>query len=136
VTRSGILSLAAVLSVLVVVSVPRLRTLAVQENEAEALATARLMAEALDSMAGQEPLMPVGRLLQSPQLASLADVELLHEGALLRRHGYLFEVAQLPGARKVVRAWPWAPGRTGKSTYLVELAPASQAITAARGTHR
>jgi hypothetical protein len=67
-----------------------------------------------------------------------ADGELLLGGTLLRRHGYLFELAPLPpllrlpaaplallsgdrGALRdqlAIRAWPWAHGTTGEAAFL------------------
>ena len=131
-TLSGGLSLAAVLAVVVVVSLPRLRSLAVQENEADARATAEILAGALEELPATR-LPTLQELLQSSELASLDDAELLAQGTLLRRHGYLFEVTRLtadgrpalggegsgPAHARAVRAWPWAHGRTGVETFLV-----------------
>ena len=131
---SGTLSLLAIAAVLVVVSVPSLRGLAVQENEADARATAQLLARAL--RAAEEPGTPAPSLraiLREPELAGvLADAELLAKGSVLRRHGYLFEIVQFarglePGAvggRLAIRAWPWDRGSTGEAGVLVTSAGA------------
>lgn len=129
-TPSGALSLLAVVAVLVVVSVPRLRGLALQENLADARATALVLARALAERDGG-PSSSV-RLEELLSLAPLSDAELLADGRLLRRHGYLFELTRLfapadsswggPAAEQglaAVRAWPWAHGRTGTKAYLV-----------------
>ncbi|HEX6882575.1 MAG TPA: hypothetical protein VF530_04285 [Planctomycetota bacterium] len=130
-TPSGTLSLLAVVAVLVVVSVPRLRGLALQENLADARATAQVLARALverDASAS----VALDELLRSAPLDSLSDAELLADGRLLRRHGYLFELTRLfapadatwggseaERGLPAVRAWPWAHGRTGTKAYLV-----------------
>lgn len=142
---SGALSLAAVVVVLVVVSVPRLQDLARQENEADARATAQLLARALGSFPA--PFAPTMReLVRRPELSGgLLDAELLQRGALLRRHGYLFEVTQLAPSMSLpaaplalisgetgvlksmpaIRAWPWRHGSSGELAFLVTAAGAS-----------
>jgi len=141
---SGALSLAAVVLVLVVVSVPRLQDLARQENEADARVTAELLARALRTLpAASEPSLR--DLVRRPELSGgLSDAELLQHGSLLRRHGYLFEVTRLspslslpaaplsllsgdPGAlagMPAIRAWPWAHGSSGEIAFLVTAAGA------------
>lgn len=131
-TVSGAISLLAVVAVLIVVSLPRLRGLAVQENEGDARATAQLLAGALGEPPSQGgPVPKIADLLRRPELLSLSDAELFADGRVLRRHGYLFEVAHFsppaarPGALEAlpgcpaIRAWPWAHGRTGIAAYVV-----------------
>lgn len=144
---SGALSLLAVAAVLVVVSVPRLRDLAVAENEADARATAQLLASTLraspKSADGRGPSLR--ELLRRPELdGALEDSELLERGTLLRRRGYLFEVTRLAPVLSLpstpasllcgesgglhgmpaIRAWPWAHG-TGEASFLVTAAGAT-----------
>ena len=127
-TLSGGLSLLSVVAVLVVVSVPRLRTLALRENEADARSTAQLLARSLSTLPAGEGRVPtVGECASRP--VALADTELLEGGTLLRRHGYLFEVTRLPAplapsrstapSRLGLRAWPWAHGQTGVVALVV-----------------
>lgn len=138
---SGALSLLAVIAVLIVVSVPRLRDLAQAENEADALGTTQLLATGLRTLEVQAKRQPALReLLRRPELAGvLGDAEILAHGRLLRRRGYLFEITRLrptlslPSAslsllsgqtgflkeQLAVRAWPWAHGATGESSFLV-----------------
>jgi hypothetical protein len=139
ITVSGGLSLLAVVAVLFVVSVPRLRELAVQENEADARGTAQLLASVLRSMETGLPRKPLlQQLLQQPELRALADAEVLAGGTLLRRHGYLFEVTTLPpsvtlacspssilcgeadalAGQLAIRAWPWEHGVTGVASFV------------------
>jgi hypothetical protein len=127
---SGALSLLAVAAVLVVVSLPRMRGLALAENEVDASATAQLLAAALSADEAAEGAPPSWReFLARPELAGvLSDGELVAEGTLLRRHGYLFELTRLAPGRSsasssartelAVRAWPWAHGATGEATFL------------------
>jgi hypothetical protein len=142
---SGALSLLAVVAVLIVVSVPRLRGIALQENEVDARATAQLLAGALRGEApGAAPSLR--ELLQRDELSgALSDAELLASGRILRRHGYLFELTRLPlglslaaspllflrpepaalGPMPAVRAWPWKRGSTGAASFLVTSAGAT-----------
>jgi len=106
---SGALSLAAVTAVLLFVSLPRLRGIALQENEVDAQAAALLLARALPAR-GTSDALELGTLLTRPELArTLPDVELLCDGRLLRRHGYLFELVELPQPL-VLAGWPFFPG--------------------------
>jgi hypothetical protein len=104
------LTLAAVALVVLLVSLPRLRDLALRENEADAAWLARRLAE----LSTEDAPATLGELfVEEGSLRRLAeDAELLEEGRLLRRHGYLFEL--LPPPRRAVRAWPWEAGRTGR----------------------
>lgn len=142
---SGALSLVAVLSVLVVISIPRLQGIARQENEADARLTAQLLAGALGSC-DPSAATTMRDLVRRPELASgLADAELLLRGSLLRRHGYLFEVTRLApslslpavprallsgekgvlGSMPAIRAWPWSHGSSGERAFLVTVGGAS-----------
>jgi hypothetical protein len=139
-SRSGALCLLAVVAVLVVVSLPRLRGMALQENEVDARATAQILGRALrelEARAARDPQLH--ELIGLPELRGLADVELLAEGAVLRRHGYLFEVTRLPpalaaraasagavqgetgsaGSVLAIHAWPWELGTTGFVSFLL-----------------
>jgi hypothetical protein len=137
---SGALSLFAVVAVLVVVSVPRLRELALQENEADAQGTAQILARALKALDATPRSQPSLReLMRYPELRGLGDTELLAGGAVLRRHGYLFEITCLSPALTApaapaallsgqsdalcgllaIRAWPWDHGSTGSAAFLV-----------------
>src|SRR5262245_51531649 len=93
---SGALSLLAVVAVLIVVSVPRLRGLALQENEGDARGTAQALARALAALEARPSRPPrLADLLETGELRGLGDVELLAGGRVLRRHGYLFEITCL-----------------------------------------
>ncbi len=138
---SGALSLVAVSSVLLFVSVPRLHGIALQENAVDAKATALQLARALAASEAVGPGSPkLADLCASQALRrALSDAELLSDGRQLRRHGYLFELVTLPppvvmagwptpwpepavfpqaGGRLGVLAWPWRRGRTGEEALL------------------
>jgi hypothetical protein len=108
------LTLAAVALVVLLVSLPRLRDLALRENEADAAWLARRLGE----LSVQDEAPTLGELFgRQGSLRRLAeDAELIEGGRVLRRHGYLFEL--LPGPRRAVRAWPWEAGRTGRVALL------------------
>lgn len=132
---SGSLCLVAVAAVLVAVSLPRLRGIALQENEVDARAMALLLGLELGRLPAVGAPPAIEDLVQSSkEVRALADVELLEEGILLRRHGYLFELSRLPTSlwlayafltpagdrsRVAVRAWPWKHGATGGAAFLV-----------------
>jgi hypothetical protein len=97
-SASGTVSIGAIVSVLVFVSVPRLRGMALHENELDARATAQALARNLSAEEAHLCGAPtIASLLRADELSrQLADVELLEGGRLLRRHGYVFEVVALP----------------------------------------
>src|SRR5262245_6000217 len=122
VSLGGALSLAAVVAVLVLVSLPRLQAFALAENETDAAALTRELGRALAEV---EP--PAGPTAAAPALAELAlaagldgardDVEWIDAGRVLRRHGYLFDLCACPGG-PLLRAWPWAYGDTGHAAFV------------------
>jgi len=134
---SGFVSLAAVLAVLLVVSLPRLRDMARLENEGDARATAELLVRAIAPLEGAGPDARLATLADRGSLTrGLADGEWLESGRVLRRHGYLFELCTPPaplqaaslslaltgsfGAERprfAVRAWPWS-GDTGQRVFV------------------
>lgn len=116
-----VLTLCAVAVVVLLVSLPRLQDLAVRENEGDA----RWLTERLGEIGGRLEGAPQdirGLLEAQPTLTRLLDdAEYLEDGRLLRRHGYLFEVAGGAGTGcglSAVRAWPWRYERTGRQAYL------------------
>lgn len=91
------LSLVAVVSVLVAVSLPRLRSFARNENEADARRVVRLLAAELSLLEAQGDPPPVQDLCVRDEVRrALTDSDFLSDGRLLRRHGYLFAVLNLP----------------------------------------
>jgi hypothetical protein len=124
------LTLAAVALVVLLVSLPRLRDLALRENESDAA----WLAGRLAALCVQDETLPLQALLERDPLLDrqVDDAEFLDGGRVLRRHGYLFEVLSVPpvggpgeqgageqgeraeAAGRAVRAWPWEAGRTGR----------------------
>ena len=120
-----VLCLCAVALVVVIVSLPRLRDFAVRENERDAIRYARdlsALAETLDPSPDEEgdvPVQTIGTVLANADRASLLqDAELLHQGTLLRRRGYLFDLFRAAEGGWVVRAWPWEHGTTGLGAFV------------------
>lgn len=109
--------LVAIGVVLVLVTLPLLRSLALRENERDALRALELLAPlALDPAAGEVPfpqlLEPDGMLCRR-----LPDTRLLEDGRVLFHHGYLFEVVQGPRRAPQLRAWPLRHGETGLGVF-------------------
>jgi len=48
----------------------------------------------------------------------LVDVHYDADTDLLRRHGYIFDVARNKSGQDIIRAWPVEHGRTGVRAYL------------------
>jgi len=114
-------TLLAVATVVLLVSLPRLRDFALRENQGDARGLVARLGRLLDDEVHAAEVGNVqDAIAGDPALArQLEDVEYLEHGRLLRRHGYLFEV--LPGAapqRVTVRAWPWEHGRTGLASFV------------------
>lgn len=103
--------LLAVGVVVLLVSLPRLREFALRENESDARALVARLGELASQ--GAPPSTLAETLERAPLLAQrLEDVAWLEHGALLRRHGYLFELVA-DGAGPRICAWPWEHRRTG-----------------------
>ena len=134
ISLAGALSLVSIVFVLVLVSLPRLRAFVLVENAADARATVHYLIDEFALEADDDPDPRVGELLErSHRLRhALSDAEVLADGRLLRRHGYLFAFvphdvldrpavadvgeydvrpmeanAPRPRASYVVLAWPW-----------------------------
>lgn len=105
---------------MVSVSLVLLRDFASHENERDALQTVRLLGTALAAERPQPGVGAIDTLAEvtdrRPQLlARLDDHRWLPEGRLLR-HGYVFEAVRTGGS-VLIRAWPWAFGRTGTASF-------------------
>jgi len=120
------LTLVAVGVVVLLVSLPRLREFALDENEGDARRLVAHLGELLSHpvQAADAPAEQASNVEQlvhgSRDLArQLDDAEFLEHGRLLRRHGYLFELTPRaqPGAATCVRAWPWHYQQTGLSAF-------------------
>lgn len=104
----------------ILVTLPRLRSLAIHENEIDALRT-------LGVLGGQvfaaESAVPdrLGDLFtaDSGLERRLADTRVLEDGRVLLRYGYLFELVESDAGRGV-RAWPVELGRTGQGAFWLD----------------
>ncbi|MCZ6597903.1 MAG: hypothetical protein O7B99_09715 [Planctomycetota bacterium] len=100
------------------VSLPRLQAFARGENEDDAVRLMRRLGRGLAALTAGETMTNIEALVQSAAIQrGLDDFEWLEDGAVLRRHGYLFDVAS-DGGRVVLRAWPWSHGRTGRAAFV------------------
>jgi len=110
--------LGAVGIVVVLVSLPRLRSFALHDNAQDARSMMDVLGDAVFAAQAGGPL-ELGAFFDSrPDLDHrLRDAEPLQEGRLLRRHGYLFDLARTPGGRRLLRGWPWEHGHTGMPAY-------------------
>lgn len=109
------LLLAGVGLVVVLVTIPLLRSLALRENERDALRALELLAPvalAPGAATFSELFQPDGELARR-----LPDTRLLDAGRVLFHHGYLFEVVDGPGGAPQLRAWPLRHGETGLGVF-------------------
>jgi hypothetical protein len=120
--RSGLIladwiTLGAIFLVVLVVSFPRLHSLALHQNEKDAMQAARMLGNSVLAMERELPLALA--LEEDASLAHrLEDVEVLEQGRLLRRHGYLFDLKRGVDGTLAIRAWPWNAGETGYGAFL------------------
>ena len=111
------LTLLAVALVVLLVSLPRLRELALRENQGDARQLVTRVAELLEGNDARFAPTIQSLLESRPALRrQLDDAEFLDDGSLMRRHGYLFEVVAFPQAQ-AVRAWPARHGQSGLAAY-------------------
>lgn len=109
------LSIGAIVLALGVVTVPRLQTFAMRENEADARSIVQVLAQVVADQDGA--VGPIGALpLDEGNLRHrFRDAVPFEDGRSLRMHGYLFDLVRGTG---VVRAWPWRHERTGRAAYV------------------
>lgn len=102
----------------VLVSLPRLSVFAMQENETDALALVRTLAQVEPRSEG-EGARVIGDLDldRSSLRRHLRSHELTADGAHLERYGYLFDLCIEEGQR-VLRAWPTRFGETGRRAFV------------------
>ncbi|MDP6538543.1 MAG: hypothetical protein QF903_10765 [Planctomycetota bacterium] len=117
------LALAAVGTLLVLVTLSCLRTFARHENQLDALRAAVLL-ERVVHAGGPEPRSSppraLGEILPAhPALSRrLNDARILEDGNTLLYHGYLFDLLQTSEGA-LLRAWPRRHPTTGKDAFLV-----------------
>jgi hypothetical protein len=113
------LTILAIVAVVVVVTIPRLRGFAVRENETDAIHMLRALAmQPARSGHDQDVNDLAHAVARDPaMLHRLEDVECLEDGSL-RRHGYLFDMTMLRQGEPMLRAWPWNHGQTGNDAFV------------------
>lgn len=120
--RADAFTLFAVATVVLLVSLPRLRDFALRENQGDASTLVHRLGRLLENSVEAGELASVQQLVEhDPEFAhQLGDAEFLEEGRLLRRHGYLFELVPAAGEEPAfrVRAWPWEHGRSGLASFV------------------
>lgn len=117
---SAVLSLTAISVVVVLVSLPRLRSFALRENEADAVYLLRTVGEYLLESGLEQDALPdlVALLREEPELErTLRNCHDFGEGVVLR-HGYLFDSCRPAPGRWALRAWPYRHGQTGRSAFV------------------
>lgn len=109
-----------ILLLVVLVTLPRLRSLAIHENEIDALRTLGVLGGEVFAAANASPDR-LGELFteESGLQRRLADTRVLDDGRLLLRYGYLFELVESQNVRGV-RAWPVEHGRTGNGAFWLD----------------
>ena len=109
--------LGALALVVVLVTLPLLRSLALRSNEMDALRALDLMGR--EVFAAESPVTAVGELFgqDRPMSARLPDTRLLEGGRLIFHHGYLFELVPTTDGGQVLRAWPLSHGETGLGAF-------------------
>ncbi|MEM7309752.1 MAG: hypothetical protein AAF682_23960 [Planctomycetota bacterium] len=116
ISPAGVVTVLAIMTVVVLVSLPRLHDFALRENESDAAVLTRLLGQGLVQHA--EPGADLHDLAERMGLDPRRDdLEWVESGRLLRHHGYLFEL--VPGrGEAIVRAWPWTYGETGRTAFV------------------
>lgn len=141
VSVGGMLTIAVVLALLFVISVPRLRSFARHENERDARVASVLLAAELAAYLDEHAAETPASAVEPPSIEHLAeilrhrlpDIEFLESGRTMRRHGYRFEIVRLappppkpgevlaapptPKPVLAVCAWPDRHGRSGVPTF-------------------
>jgi hypothetical protein len=113
------LTLGAIAVVVVLVSIPRLRSFVVRANEMDAMHMLRSLS-AQPAPTGHEAMgddLAQMVLRDSGLRRRLEDLECLDDGRL-RRHGYLFDMTMLRPGEPMLRAWPWNQGQTGRGAFV------------------
>ena len=110
--------LAAVGTVVLLVSLPRLRDFALRENETDARALVERLGHVVDRSGGAARNATIEQVVLADETLAtqLDDAEFFDDGVLMRRHGYLFELDSSEG-EAMVRAWPWCHRKTGFAAY-------------------
>lgn len=116
------LILSAVGVVLFLVSVPRVHQFALQDNERDATSSLLVLSKIVQAADGDSSM----RQLSLPGTwdqeinCRLYDAHASEGSSIIRRHGYLLELAYRSDGTDFLRAWPSKHGATGRSAYLLD----------------
>ncbi len=99
--------------VVVLVSLPLLQSVALKENELDALRALHLLGN--EVFAAETPVDDFSALLgPGSELARrLPDTRLVGDGRVMFHHGYLFEIVPTVEGSRQLCAWPMAHGKSG-----------------------
>jgi hypothetical protein len=113
------LTIAAIVGIVVLVTIPHVERLARRDNELDAMRTLRVLAtQPVPPGAGQRAGTLQGLVGGDQMLARrLEDSTWLPDGSL-QRHGYRFDLARGPLGEMLLRAWPVEAGATGRAAFL------------------
>lgn len=113
------ITLVAVGVVVVLVSLPRLQVFAMRENETDAMGLLRLLGSRELAADARAPHRIADLDLSDPALQRrLRSLEVLADGRLFERYGYLFDLTGEGGDRSL-RAWPRQWGETGRRAFVL-----------------
>jgi hypothetical protein len=110
--------------VVVLVSLPLLQSIALKQNEMDALRALRLLGGSLQGStvhaADGQPASQLAALVSvdTDLGRRLPDTRISADGRLMIHHGYLFELVPTGSGKLGVRAWPLAHGETGLGAFL------------------
>jgi len=109
-----------ILLLVVLVTLPRLRSMAIQENELDAMRTLGVLGGEVFAAEKASPER-LGQLFEGESALDrrLADTRVTADGRLLERYGYLFELVESEDG-PCLRAWPVEEGRTGQGAFWLD----------------
>jgi hypothetical protein len=112
------LTLVAVLALVVVVTIPHLRSMAIRANERDARVMLTWLGEELAKLAPAEMPADLPALLKRVPRAArrIPDARVLPSG-LVAHHGYYLRLMLPPHGQPELCAWPCQLDRTGRAAY-------------------
>ena len=126
-------TLAAVVLLVIVVSIPRLRDMAIRANESDARTALRWMGSWL-AVPETAPAEFIHLVKERDNVKRrLPDARVL-EGTL-SHHGYLFRLVEDADRTRAVVAWPLERGRTGNACYRLDERGLTRHVVGPDGSH-
>ncbi|MEY2746646.1 MAG: hypothetical protein RL112_1688 [Planctomycetota bacterium] len=113
------LTIAAIVGIVVLVTIPHVERLARRDNELDAMRTLRVLATQPVSPGSAQRDGTLRGLVGADQLLArrLEDSSWLPDGSM-QRHGYRFDLARSAKGEVLLRAWPIEAGATGRASFL------------------